>query len=165
MLRIQPLLTDSTTLVEIHFTNAIKYDAVIDINTPDTIIDRIKEKYKNCKTTKYMSYCKNELTYLYNLTDDHQTVFSKFREKDVMSGNLYAVSYKFSKLPTHLFPCVSDIDMAIEYTLHEYKLSNRLSIIIRKDEYGQYAYIEYKHSDNVDIEQIESHLNNILQCI
>jgi len=165
MLKIQQLLTDSTTLVEIYFTKISKIDRVIDINTPDAIINRIQEKYKNCKTTKYMSYCKNELTYLYDLTDDHQIVFSKFREKDMMTGNMYAVSYKYSKLPTHLFPCVSDIDMALEYTLHEYKLSNRLSLIIRKDEYGTYAYVEYKHSANVDIEKIESHLNSILQCI
>ena len=167
MIRIQDILSDTTTLVEMYFTKySVKEgDTCIDLHAPDNIISKIQEKYKNCKTTKYMTYSRNELTYVYDLTDDNQMVVSKLREKDACDGNNYVIAYKYSKLPTHLFPCVSDIDYSIEYTLHEYKLSNRLAIIIRKDEYGTYAYIEYKHSANVDVEKIQGYITNILQSI
>jgi hypothetical protein len=78
---------------------------------------------------------------------------------------LYIISYKFSKLPTHLFPCLNDIDDVVEYSLSEYKLTNRLSLIIRKDSYGQYVYIEYKHSQQMDVEKIEANINNIINNI
>jgi hypothetical protein len=75
------------------------------------------------------------------------------------------ISYKLSKLPTHLFPCLNDIDDIVEYTISEYKLTNRLSIMIRKDNYGQYAYIEYKHSPQIDIEKIENSINNVIKNV
>ena len=164
-MKIQNLLSENTTLVEMYFTKAPKDSQVIDIHAPDAVISKIQEKYKSCKTTKYMAYCKNELTYLYDLTDDHQIVFSKLKDKDASDSNIYAISYKYSKLPTHLFPCVSDIDYIMEYTLAEYKLTNRLSIIIRTDDHGTYAYIEYKHSPNVDIDKIESHISMLLNIV
>ena len=165
-MRIQNLLTDNTTLLEIYFINHQDDNPITtDIRTSTSVIHKIQQKYKTCKTTKYMTYAKNELTYIYDLTDDHQTVITKLRENVMTEANLHAISYKYSKLPTHLFPCVADIDYAIEYTISEYKLTNRLSIIIRTDDYGQYAYIEYKHSPSVDIDKIESSVQNILQTL
>lgn len=167
MIKIQELLSDTTTLIEIYFTKCpVKSDDLcIDITASDSIISKIQEKYKNCKTTKYMTYSRNELTYIYDLTDDNQMVTTKLQENEICNNNIYAVSYKYSKLPTHLFPCVTDIDYAIEYTIHEYKLTNRLAIIIRKDEHGSYAYVEYKHSPNVDVEKIQGCITNLLQTI
>ena len=126
---------------------------------------------KNTKPVKYMSYSRNELTYLYDLTDDNQIVFSKIMQKTEVietkqsNLNLYMISYKHNKVPVHLFPCLNDIDYVCEYTLTEYKLSNRLSLIIREDEYGRYVYIEYKHSANVEMDKIEQYINNIVSNI
>ena len=107
--------------------------------------------------------------YIYDLTDDNQIVCSKLIEKDLIIDtnniNLYIISYKHNKVPVHLFPCLNDIDYVSEYTLTEIKITNRLSIIIKEDEYGKYVYIEYKHSSHVDIEKIEQNINNIINNI
>jgi hypothetical protein len=98
-------------------------------------------------------------------------VYSKLKKKDntmetkQREYELYMISYKLSKLPTHLFPCLNDIDYVVEYTLSEYKLTNRLSLIIRKDKDGQYLFIEYRHSTQMDIEKIDSNINQIINNI
>lgn len=164
----------NSNIIEIYFIKPIKNNDVVDIRIEDNIIKKISEKYKNLKSNKpvkYITYHRNELMYTYDLTDDNQIVYSKLMENclyiDTNSDNtnLYMMSYKHSKVPIHLFPCLNDIDYVCEYTLTEIKLTNRLSLIIREDEYGKYVYIEYKHSSQVDIEKIEQNINNIIKNI
>ena len=167
--------TELPNLIEIYIKkigNANSSDNnVIDIRVDDKMLDLIQHKYKNFKTTKYICYYRNELCYVYDMTDDNQYVYSKLKKIDSTipakrrEYELYMISYKFSKLPTHLFPCLNDIDDVVEYTLSEYKLTNRLSLIIRKDNYGQYVYLEYKHSSQMDIEKIQANINNIMNNI
>lgn len=157
-------------LVEIYITkHSTDGQNVIDIKLDDNFINKLQKTFKNFKTSKYISYSRNELYYLYDLTDDHQYVYSKMQKQTSMihlhDYHMYLVSYKLSKLPTHLFPCVNDIDDIVEYTISECKLTNRLSIIIKKDNYGQYAFIEYKHSPQSDVEKIEAHINNIIKQV
>lgn len=167
--------TELPNLIEIYIkkignTNSSDNN-VIDIRVDDKMLDLIQHKYKNFKTTKYICYYRNELCYVYDMTDDNQYVYSKLKKIDSIiptkrrEYELYMISYKFSKLPTHLFPCLNDIDDVVEYTLSEYKLTNRLSLIIRKDNYGQYVYLEYKHSSQMDIEKIQANINNIMNNI
>jgi len=166
---------DLPNLIEIYIKKAgianAQDDNIIDICIDDKMIELIQYKYKNFKTTKYICYYRNELCYVYDMTDDNQYVYSKLKKIDNTiptkrrEYELYMISYKFSKLPTHLFPCLNDIDDVVEYTLSECKLTNRLSLIIRKDNYGQYVYIEYKHSPQMDIEKIQANINNIINNI
>lgn len=163
------LVSDNINHIEIYFINPITNSDIIDIKSNDMFINKIYEKYKNMKSikpVKYMSYYKNELVYLYDLSNDNQMVYSKLRQDDlIISSNIYAISYKYSKAPIHLFPCSNNIDNTLEYTLIEYKITNRLSLIIHQDDYCKYAYIEYKHSSNVDIDKIEQTINNIIHNI
>ena len=171
MIKLHSILgTDVPNLIEIYITKHNSDDkSVIDIRTNDAVINTLQRIYKNFKTTRYISYNRNELNYLYDLTDDHQYVYSKLRENDcvIPAGQykMYMISYKLSKLPTHLFPCLNDIDDIVEYTISEFKLTNRLSIMIRKDNYGQYAYIEYTHSSQIDIDKIETSINNVIKNV
>lgn len=167
-----PESTECANLVEIYIKhNKSNPKNVIDICISDKMINLIYSKYKNFKTTKYICYYRNELCYVYDLTDDNQYVYSKLKKKDntmvtkQREYELYMISYKLSKLPTHLFPCLNDIDHVVEYTLSEYKFTNRLSLIIRKDKDGQYLYIEYRHSTQMDIEKIDSNINHIINNI
>jgi hypothetical protein len=152
-------------LLEIYLYHKKLDENVIDIKVDNFIINNIYEKYKNFKTTKFISYNRNELSYLYDLTDDNQYVYSKIMKNTFNDKNIYIVSSIISKLPTHLFPCLNDIDDIIEYTISECKISNRISIIIKKDSFGQYVYIEYKHSHQVDIDKIESSINHIIRNV
>jgi hypothetical protein len=169
VISLAPLLSDNINHVEIYLTNNIINKDIIDIKSNDSIIDKIYDKYKNMKSikpVKYMSYYKNELVYLYDLSNDNQLVYSKLKQDDlIITPNIYIVSYKYSKAPIHLFPCSNNIDNTLEYTLIEYKITNRLSLIIHQDNYCKYVYIEYKHSPNVDIDKIEQTINNIIHII
>lgn len=163
MFTLSSILTENTNLVRIYFIDKTKnIENTSDVNIHMNV-SQIQNAYKNWKTTKYIVYSRNELNYLYDLTDDNQMVFTLVQQQDDLKTleGLYAISYKMCKLPTHVYPCLNDIDNVREYTISEYKITNRISIIIESDEYGTYAYIEYKHSQQVDIEKI----NSIVQSI
>ncbi len=159
MISLQSHLSVNTNIIEIYLV-----DKNPSMQANDKMLKRIKEKYKNWKTTKYISYHKNHLVYMYDLTDDNQIVFSKLCDTmPTWQDNICIVPYTYSKHPTYVFPCVDEIDHVNEYTLSEAKITNRVSIFIKTDRYGTYLYIEYKHSSQVDIEKIETIINNILQ--
>ena len=90
-------------------------------------------------------------------------IYSKILEKNKLIDNIYVSSYNYSKLPIYLFPCVNDIHYVNEYSLTEAKITNRLSVIIKQDSYGEYLFLEYKHSPNVDVDKVESSINNVLK--
>ena len=160
---------DSANHIDIYFLeHPLKPgDQKIDIRVSKNFINSVKNKYKMWKTTKYMTYSRNHLTYIYDLTDDNQYAFSKIALKDsyddcgVHHGN-YIISYQYSKLPTQLFPCLNDLDDILEYTITEAKISNRISLMIKEDAHGTYVYIEYKHSPQVDVEKAESIIHGIV---
>lgn len=156
-------------MIEVYFTKNKGYEHCIDISIDENTITKVQRLYKNCKISKYKAYHRNELVYIYELNEDSQFVYSKIREdhKQIPIANVgvHCYSYKFSKLPTHLFSCTNNIDHIVEYSISEYKITNRLSVIIRSDDYGKYLYIQYKHSDNVEIEKVNSNINSIIDTI
>jgi hypothetical protein len=165
-------LEESTNLVEVYFVRQQQHqENVIDIRIDESMLASVESKHKNWKTTKYMSYRRNHLTYLYDLTDDNQTVFTKIANscKHLVDRNamlpVVQMNYNYSKLPSHLFPCTKDIDDAQEYTISENKINNRISLNIKRDQFGAYLYIEYKHSPNVDFEKTQTIIQNLIKSI
>lgn len=170
----QYIALSSTNHIEIYLIKS-QDGKIINLNIDDSIINDIQAKYKNWKTTKYKGYSRNHMTYLYNLTDDSQFVYTKVYSQEKQTTHDYmakasshqwhTVPYAYSKLPTHIFPCTNDINDVCEYTLTETKLTNRITLAIRKDQYGKYLYIEYKHSPNVDVEKSENIIREIMRNI
>jgi hypothetical protein len=126
------ITTPDTNFIEIYYIKQQDDGDTVDILVEPAFVEEFKSKYKNWKTTKYISYHKNHLP------------------------------YKYSKVPVYMFPCINDIDYVCEYTLTSTNLTNRISLVIRNDEYGNSVYIEYKHSPNVDIEKIEDLLRKLI---
>jgi hypothetical protein len=166
MANIHSLLSDGTNLIEIYFTKKIKDPYVIDTNISDAFTMKVMETFSNWKKTEYTSFYKNDLVYTYDMSNDNQIVFSKIKQMDRIvnkkNNNLYFISYKHSKIPTHIFPCTCDIDDRVTYTIDECRLSNRLSIILKKDSYSTSLFIEYRHSPQVELEKIESRINSVI---
>ena len=169
MISVQSLLPEGTNLIEIYVTKKIKDSFAIDINLNDGFITKVMSLFNNWKTTEYTSFYKNDLVYIYESSNDNQYVYSKHKECDrIIQKNkhdLYFISYKYSKIPTHLFPCTNDIDDRISFIINECKLSNRLSLIIKKDPFATSVFIEYRHSPQVEIEKIEYRIKTILETI
>lgn len=169
MISVQTLLPEGTNLIEIYITKKIKDSSAIDINLNDEFITKVMNSFNNWKTTEYTAFYKNDLVYVYESSNDNQYVYSKNKESDRIvqkkNHDLYFISYKYSKIPTHLFSCTNDIDDRVSYTINECKLSNRLSLIIKKDSYATSLFVEYRHSSHVEIEKIEYRIRTIIDTI
>lgn len=165
MADLKSLITSDTNLVEIYFSQFTSNDNIINISIQDENIKKIEKLYGNFKTTNHKSYCIDNLTYVYDLDDDSQYVYTKILQNYVKNKKTHVYTFKYSKLPTHLFPCINVVDDIIEYNIREYKITNRISLIIRSDPFGKFVYIQFKYSENVEFDKAFSTLNNVIDNI
>ena len=166
MFNLEELLEENTKIIEIYFLNEeIKDYKKINIISNDKIISLIKNKYKNNKISKFVSYYRNELIYTYELDDDNQSIISKTKLKDKIDKKIYSVAYNDIKVSSHLYPPLNDISNKSEYILYIYKITNRINIIIKEEDDIKIVYIEYKHSNNVDKDKIQKEINEIINYL
>ena len=64
-------------------------------------------------------------------------------------------------MQTHSFACTNDINNKINYKTYEFKINNRVSLIIKNNN----LFIQYKHSKEVDIDKIQEIINSIIRKI
>lgn len=160
MLNIHNIITDNTNLIEIYLINNYN-DNKIALSNKKEVIDKILNKYK-FKTLKFKSYYRNNLIYTYDLLNDNQYVNEKKLENYKINNNIAFMAYNDLKYPPFMFGCTNNIDHEIEFTLYEYKLNNRISLIIRNENNKTNLYIQYKHSNIVDIEKMENIINSLI---
>jgi hypothetical protein len=174
-------------LIEIYFINKINIreigrvksnndniqDNVIDVSIKNKLESFIDNYYKKSRVEKYKSYNHKERIYTYELSNDNQYVSSKIKKKLDKLEDILVICSKNDKQPNYTFPCTNEIDNVSEYILKEYKISNRISLIMRSDisnSMGEGAdiktlYIEYRHSDNVDTDKTNETINKIIAKI
>jgi hypothetical protein len=174
-------------LIEIYFINKINIheiegvksnhdniqDNVIDVSIKNKLESFIDNYYKKSRVEKYKSYNHKERIYTYELSNDNQYVSSKIKKKLDKLEDILVICSKNDKQPNYTFPCTNEIDNVSEYILKEYKISNRISLIMRSDisnSMGDGAdiktlYIEYRHSDNVDTDKTNETINKIIAKI
>ena len=163
-------------LIEIYIinTNKGKYDNIIDVSlsSKNNLESFIDNYYKKSRVEKYKSYTHKERVYTYELSNDNQYVSSKIKKHMDIIDNILVICSKNNKQPNYTFPCTNEIDSISEYIIKEYKISNRISLILRGDsgwdsgsEEINTLYIEYRHSNNVDIDKINETINKIIRKI
>lgn len=169
-------ITDDVNIIEFFLCKDIAEDDVIDVTINNDIESIVEQKYKKYKEEKYKSYHHKDKVYTYELSNDNQYVSSKIvvKSKYIMynncKSNLYILSSKIDKFPQYIFPCTNDIDYISTYSIKEYKINNRISLLIRydylsddnKQSLTKTFYIEYRHSPNVEIDKINEYINNIV---
>lgn len=161
MIDINKFISNDTNIVEIYLTNP-KMDNnanKINIYISDSIIDRIKQKFKLTKESTLVNYNRNNLSYVYDLSNDSQYVFLRKLENMEVNDNFCYLAFNEMKMQTHSFACTNDIDTRIEYKYSEFKINNRISLIIKNNN----LYIYYRHSKEVDIDKIQDVINNIIR--
>jgi hypothetical protein len=164
-------VTDETNIVELYFVRKIIDDKTIDVNMPHSISDIISKLYKKTKEEKYKMYFMKDKIYTYELSNDNQYVISKNKKTNSIyktkKGNIYIIGSKIDKYPQHVFPCTNDIDNISEILVEEYKITNRISLIVKSDvnDNGKTLLIEYKHSNNVELDKIMEIINKIVRNI
>ena len=181
---------EDINLIEIYFINRDTRDTcgnIIDVSVKNSLETFIDNYYKKSRVEKYKSYTHKERTYTYELSNDNQYVSSKIKKHMDILDNIFVICSKNNKQPNYTFPCTNEIDSVSEYIIKEYKISNRISLIMRSDivsgasgasgaggaggagaEAGREVktlYIEYRHSSNVDIDKINETINKIIRKI
>ena len=169
---------EDINLIEIYFINrGIPNDNVIDVSVKNSLETFIDNYYKKSRVEKYKSYTHKERIYTYELSNDNQYVSSKIKKHMDILDNILVICSKNNKQPNYTFPCTNEIDSISEYIIKEYKISNRISLILRSDvgdsdsgsgdggEDIKTLYIEYRHSNNVDIDKINETINKIIRKI
>lgn len=159
-MNIKELVTENTNIIEIYLLNKNKRND-FDIYIDDDTMNNIKKKFKLTRETTLVYFNRKNLTYVYDLSNDSQYVFLRKLEHYKKSNLICAVSFNEMKLQTHSFACTDDIDTRTEYKLQEYKINNRISLIIKNNN----ILITYKHSKEVDLEKINEIVNNIIRKI
>ncbi len=162
MVNIRELITEDTNIIEIYLLKNKDNSSILksDIRRDDIYLDNIRRKFKLTRNTTHVYYMRNNMTYVYDLSNDSQFVFiRKLENVDTSIHGLYGIAYNEMKLQPYTFSCTNDVNKRIEYNIEEFKINNRLSIIIK----NKNVYIHYRHSKEVDIDKIQETLNHILK--
>lgn len=162
---IKQILTDNTNIIEIYLMNTQKTQMRMNIYLDDTFLNKIKKKFKLTRETTLVYYNKDNLSYVYDLSNDSQYLYLRKLEnsqiKTINEYNLYGIALNEMKMQTYLFGCANNIDNREEMKIQEFRINNRISLIIKNNN----LYINYRHSKDVDLEKTEEIINSIIRKI
>ncbi len=160
---IKQILTENTNIIEIYLMDKQKSQVKMNIYLDDLFLNRIKKRFKMTRETTLTYFNKDNLSYVYDLSNDSQYVYLRKLEnsqiKSVNNYDFYGLALNEMKMQTYLFGCGNDIDNREEVKIQEFKINNRISLIIRNNN----MYITYKHSKEVDLEKTEEIINSIIR--
>jgi hypothetical protein len=162
---IKEILTDKTNIIEIYIMNTQTNQMRMNLNLDNIFINKIKRKFKLTRETTFVYFNKDNLSYIYDLSNDSQYVYMRKLENSqittINNYDIYGIAYNEMKMQPYLFGCANDIENREEIKILEFKINNRISIIIRNNN----LYISYRHSKDVDIEKTEEIINSIVKKI
>ena len=163
MINIKQLITENTNIIEFYLMQKTltPEEKKINIFINDDLIKKIKNNFKKTKQSDIAYYCRNNCNYVYDLSNDSQYVYMRRLENTSIINNkisYYILVFNEIKLPTHTFPCTNDINQKYIINVIEYKINNRITLIIKNNN----CFINYKHSKDVDIDKIQEIINNLI---
>ena len=163
MVDIKQLITENTNIIEFYLMQKAitPEEKKINIYINDDLIKKIKNSLKKTKQSDIAYYCRNNCNYIYDLSNDSQYVCMRRLENTLIINNkisYYILVFNEIKLPTHTFPCTNDINQKYIINVIEYKINNRITLIIKNNN----CFINYKHSKDVDIDKIQEIINNLI---
>ena len=182
-INLKEFIADDVNIIELFLCkDSDKDTSVIDVNITSDFESIIEKKYKKYKEERYKSYHHKDKVYTYELSSDNQYVSSKITMKSEIiknntttnnttnaKPNIFILSSKIDKFPQYIFPCTNDIDNISTYLIKEFKINNRISLMLRYDYLNgkeevvsKSFYIEYRHSPNVEIDKINEYVNNLV---
>ena len=173
LINIKDYITDDVNIIEVFFCGSGSggdpngSGDTINVKMSRDIESIVEKKYKQYKEENYKSYHHKDKVYTYELSNDNQFVSSKITTKSNYVKSVFILASKIDKFPQYIFPCTDDIDNISTYSIKEFKINNRISLMVRRDyskdeEVAKSFYIEYRHSPNVEIDKINEYINNLV---
>lgn len=160
-------ITDNTNLLEIYFCSKQLNSDVIDISLDKDILDKVRNKFKKTREYEYANYYRNNNCYVYDLSNDSQYVYNRilekteyYEQKRSINIDVYMINYIENKLPTHYFSCTNDLDYKEIIKIEEFKINNRINIIIKNN---ISCFIQYKHNKAVELDKTKDIIDNIIK--
>lgn len=116
-------------------------------------------------------YAYKELVYQYDRSNDSQKAICRSVLKDDIDNDkmVYSTILKEEHLPSHRFPCSTNIDTLGKITRKSYKINNRIYFIedeVQKptSEQPEYVYyLRYNHSQQVDIRKMKDDFDSFVK--
>jgi len=159
-LDINKLITNDTNIIEIYIMTILNQNENnIFINT--SILNKIRKNFKIARETTLIYFNRNNLSYVYDKSNDNQYVFLRKLENSIKEGNIFAIAFNEMKMQSHSFACTNDINNKCYYKLSEFKINNRISLIIKNNN----LLIHYKHNKDVDLEKTNELINSLIKKI
>lgn len=111
----------------------------------------------------FQEYWQTNMCYSYDMSNDAQMVVARSLMEEHFDGSLYSIVLKEDVLPSHRFPCTTDIHAKIApMERASYRINNRLHLIVEND---KNVFIRYDHADNVDIIKMQADLDSIINTL
>lgn len=155
-------------LVDQDCTNNKPTTSCTNISLPPQRLRIIKNKLKFTPTKNYVSYTYRNMVYKYEIETDNQVCIKTSSSSLDFPQNYPCLIHRCeeAKVPFYLFPSTNKIDFKSSYKLEEYKINNRIHLVIKTGNDGnQCAYIHYRHSKNADIDNCNKLILNLLDVL
>lgn len=111
---------------------------------------------KSKNEQELVEYSYRNLVYQYDTSNDSQRAFQKHWITDAFHRKEYTVVFQEDFLPSHRFPCSNEIDNKQRYQKIQYKINNRIFMVIEKTEDSSYTlYLKYNHAPQADIVKMQ----------
>jgi hypothetical protein len=157
-------LDENTNVVELYFCQEEINSNTISFSCSWDKLPRIPLNiFKSRIDQVIIEFHKGDIVYCYDQGNDSQRVYQKELKKDKVDGKIYISSLNELTYPTHRFPCTNNIND--KRTIHRisYKINNRMSFIIEKENELWTLYMRYNHSSIVDIDSMNKEWNEKLK--
>jgi len=128
---------------------------------PDTLALRNLKMFGLPFETTTYELVSEDITYSYDLATDGQRALRKVWKTDHIEGSLYGIGFQEEVLPSHRFPCTTDISITQTVERKQYRINNRIQLTVEsiKNNPETVIYISYYHSPNVDMDKMNRDLN------
>jgi hypothetical protein len=161
-------LKNNANVLEVYFAPedfSKNNDEVLEIGWKD--LPHFPEKvFKNRMDFECYDYVYRDITYSYDTSNDFQKVISKTPINEYISKKTYTIASFEETLPTHRFPCTTDLNNKEKLIKIHFKYNNRIFFIIEKNENNLYVmYLRYNHDYNVDIDKMKEDWDKIYSII
>tara|TARA_Y100000389_G_C17426572_1_gene499896 strand:- start:437 stop:940 length:504 start_codon:yes stop_codon:yes gene_type:complete len=162
MIKLNELIVEDTNLVEIYIKKDMIDTSRVNLEIDEITIKKITNMFKFKQEVNHSDFYKNNLILTYDNTNDNQILYEKKLLNMKENNNNLIIIYNEKRLPSYMYGCDDKIDLKTNYKIKEYKVNNRITLVIKEINNKYILFIQYKHSDNIDMEKTEEILNNLL---
>lgn len=151
------LLGESTNYLEVYICpQHIRHGDTHVVSVGWAATNNIGRGLGNASVQTFKEYHNKDLTYTYDLSNDCQRVSRKLAQSEHSTNNVYAISFIEETLPSHRYPCTTDVMCDVKITRTVWRINNRMQFIHDMDDNkNNYYYIRYYHSPNVDLRKMQ----------